>query len=212
VRADELDEGDAGRGLLRGNRELVQSAMEEAWPSGLTVDEFLVWAEGRPGRYELDRGRVFAMSPERVGHMRAKTAVRNALAAAIGRAGLSCEALPDGATVRIDASSAYEPDALVYCGPQLPANAIEVPDPVIVVEVLSPSTGRYDRQDKLAGYFTLPSLHHYLIVNVDRRILIHHARSGQDFTTRILGAGDLRLEPPGIDIRVEDLFGMPPVE
>ncbi len=186
--------------------------MAETSPLDMTVDEFLAWAEGRPGRYELDRGRVFAMSPERIGHIRAKTAVRNALAAAIDRAGLSCEALSDGATVRVDASTAYEPDALVYCGPPLSRDAIEVPDPVIVVEVLSPSTGRYDGQDKLAGYFTLPSLHHYLIVNVDRRILIHHARSGQDLTTRILGAGDLRLEPPGIDVRVEDLFGMPPVE
>lgn len=186
--------------------------MAETSPSDMTVDEFLVWAEGRPGRYELDRGRVFAMSPERIGHMLAKTAAYNALAAAIGRAGLPCEALPDGATVRIDVSTAYEPDALVYCGSPLPRSAIEVPHPMIVVEVLSPSTGRYDRQDKLAGYFTLPSLHHYLIVNVDRRILIHHARSGPDIATRILGAGGLQLDPPGIDIKVEDLFGTTPGE
>jgi len=186
--------------------------MAETSPSDMTVEEFLAWAEGRPGRYELDRGRVFAMSSERIGHIRAKTAVRNALAAAIDRAGLSCEALSDGATVRVDASTAYEPDALVYCGPKLLADAIEVPDPVIVVEVLSPGTGRYDRQDKLAGYFTRPSLHHYLIVNVDRRILIHHARSGPDIATRILGTGDLSLDPPGIDIEVEDLFGKPEVE
>ncbi len=177
----------------------------------MTVDEFLVWAEGRPGRYELDGGTVIAMSPENVGHLRAKAVVHEVLAAAVRRAGLPCEALPDGATVRVDAGTAYEPDALVYCGPPLPRSAIEVADPVIVVEVLSPSTARHDRYDKLVGYFAVPSLHHYLIVDADRRIVIHHARDSDHIATRILGAGDLRLDPPGLDVRVEDLFGMPPV-
>ena len=173
----------------------------------MTVDEFLAWAEGRPGRYELDRGEVYAMAPERIGHLLAKAATYGALAAAIRSAGLRCEALPDGAAVRIDARSCYEPDALVYCGPRLPRTALEIPDPVVVVEVLSPSTGRYDRQDKFARYFTLPSLQHYLIVDADRRVVIHHTRSEDAISTRILGAGDLRLDPPGLDLRVEDLFG-----
>jgi Uma2 family endonuclease len=41
-------------------------------------------------------------------------------------------------TVRIDKETAHEPDALVYCGAKLSSNAVEVPSPVIVVEVLSP--------------------------------------------------------------------------
>jgi Uma2 family endonuclease len=176
----------------------------------MTVDEFLVWAEGRPGRYELDGGTVIAMSPENVGHLRAKAAVHEVLAAAVRRAGLPCEALPDGATVRVDAGTAYEPDALVYCGPPLPRSAIEVADPVIVVEVLSPSTARHDRSGKLVGYFAVPSLYHYLIVDADRRVLVHHARDGDHIATRILRSGGLHLDPPGIDIGVEDLLGMWP--
>ncbi|MEA2990445.1 MAG: hypothetical protein QOG83_3156, partial [Alphaproteobacteria bacterium] len=34
----------------------------------LTVDEYLAWAEGRPGRYELYEGIVYAMTPERAVH------------------------------------------------------------------------------------------------------------------------------------------------
>jgi Uma2 family endonuclease len=73
----------------------------------------------------------------------------------------------------------YEPDALVRCGPPLPADAIEVADPVIVVEVVSPSSRGIDCGVKLAGYFALPSLRHYLIVDTGTRVVIHHRR-GED--------------------------------
>src|SRR5438477_373632 len=102
----------------------------------MTVDEFLAWAEGRPGRYELFRGEVYAMSPEVVGHTKIKGLVHAALLANIRQRGLQCHALPDGATVRIDEATAYEPDALVYCGQELPLTALEVPNPIIIVEVL----------------------------------------------------------------------------
>jgi Uma2 family endonuclease len=92
----------------------------------------------RPGRYELHAGTVYAMAPERAGHAAAKFAVQTALRSGIRRAGLPCHMLPDGMTVRIDQQTAYEPDALVYCGPKIPDASVEVPDPVILVEVLSP--------------------------------------------------------------------------
>ena len=58
-------------------------------------------------------------------------------------------ALPDGMTVRINDLTAYEPGALVYCGTKLAPRAIEVANPVIVVEVLSPSTRHVDLAAKL---------------------------------------------------------------
>ena len=183
--------------------------MAEVAPSDMTVDEFLAWAAGRPGRYELELGTVIAMSPENLGHLRAKNAVCAALAAAIRSAGLACEALPDGATVRIDARTAYEPDALVYCGPGLSSRSIEVPDPIVVVEIASPSSGSRDHNQKLVGYFMVPTIQHYVIVHPDRRILVHHARRGDEIATRILHGGPLRLDPPGLDLRIEDLFGTP---
>ncbi|WP_237478700.1 Uma2 family endonuclease [Lichenibacterium dinghuense] len=175
----------------------------------MTVDEFLVWAEGRPGRHELVDGRVCAMAPERAGHARAKLRAQRALEGAIARAGVLCEALPDGMTVRIDARTAYEPDALVYCGPRLPANEVIVPAPVVVVEVLSPSTGFFDRHGKLAGYFAVPSIRHYLIVDIDRRMVIHHARDGDEIRTRLVPSGPLRLDPPGLDLDAAALFDEP---
>ncbi len=173
----------------------------------MTVDEYLAWAEGRPGRFELYAGSVYAMAPERVGHAKIEFAVQDALRAAIRRSGVACHMLPDGMTVRIDAHTAHEPDTLVYCGEELPDSAMEVPNPVIVVEVLSPSTRQIDASAKLAGYFRVPSVQHYLIVDPDRRFVIHHARGADDvLATRVVHEGSITLAPPGIEVAVADFF------
>jgi Uma2 family endonuclease len=110
-------------------------------------------------------------------------------------------------TVRVDENTAHEPDALVYCGPKLPSSTIEVPSPVIVVEVLSPSTRHIDASAKLAGYFRLPSTRHYLIVDADKRLVIHHARGdGDAILTRIVKSGSLDLSPPGLKVPVAKFF------
>jgi Uma2 family endonuclease len=173
----------------------------------MTVDEYLAWTEGRPGRYELYAGAVYAMAPERAGHAEAKYAIQTALLAGIRRAGLPCHMLPDGMTVRVDHDTAHEPDALVYCGERLPSSAVEAPNPIIVVEVLSPSTRHIDASAKLAGYFRIASVSHYLIVDPDKRLAIHHARGERDvIATRVVGEGALRFDPPGIEVSIGDLF------
>jgi Uma2 family endonuclease len=115
--------------------------------------------------------------------------------------------LPDGLTVRVEATKAYEPDALVYCGPELPPSAIEVPEPVIVVEVLSPSTRRIDAAAKLAGYFRVPSVAHYLIVDPNDPLIVHHARgAGETIITRVVRSGSIALDPPGLEIALGDIY------
>jgi Uma2 family endonuclease len=174
----------------------------------MTVDEFLATADERPGRQELFRGEVYAMSPENVGHTKIKGAVYLALLSGIRKGRLPCHSLTDGPTIRIDGATAYEPDALVYCGQELPPTAVEVPNPVIIVEVLSPSTNRLDRSLKLAGYFRLPSVAHYLIVDPTQPSIIHHSRGTDDvIVTRIVTGGTITLDPPGLELVVADIYG-----
>jgi Uma2 family endonuclease len=172
----------------------------------MTVDEFLAWSQTVPGRHELVNGEVFAMSPERARHARAKAAAFNALAQAIRRSGTLCEAFPDGMTVRIDQQTIYEPDAAVHCGERLDDEAVEVANPVVVVEVLSPRTGEYDTTEKLVGYFRVDSVQHYLIVDPVRRLVIHHRRAAQAIETRIATDGALQLDPPGLTLNLDDVF------
>jgi Uma2 family endonuclease len=173
----------------------------------MTVDQFLSWAIEQQGRYELFDGEVYAVSPEGSGHAEVKYAIQTALAASIRARGLPCHMLPDGMTVRVEERTAHEPDALVYCGPKLPRTPIEVPNPVIVVEVLSPSTRHIDATRKLAGYFRLPSVAHFLIVDPNKQMVVHHSRgTGDTILTRIVTEGAIALDPPGIEIALADIY------
>ena len=168
-------------------------------------EEFRRWCEVQPtGRYERVDGRIVAMAPERGAHLRVKGAVYKALDRAIAIAGVECQALPDGATVETGDSD-YEPDALVNCGEAMADDAIAAPNPVIVVEVLSPVTATTDTGGKLADYFRVPSIAHYLIVHPIRRTVTHHRRTGARIETLVVVNGPITLDPPGIVITVEEL-------
>ena len=126
---------------------------------------------------------------------------------AILAAGLPCEALPDGATVEVGDDTDYEPGAVVTCGERMGDDAVVAPNPVIVVEVLSPSTRSVDTGVKLIDYFRVPSIRHYLIVRADRRSVVHHRRrGGGGIETSIVAEGTILLEPPGIRLAVADLY------
>lgn len=173
----------------------------------MTVDEYLAWADGQPGRYELVDGEVCVQVQKSAAHAEAKFAVVKALDAAIRTQGLLCRALPDGMAVRVDERTAYEPDALVYGGPKLDPSTLYVDNPVIVVEVLSTSNGRNDPSRKLAGYFRLPSVAHYLIMDPDQPLIMHHARkSGIEINTRIIREGAITLDPPGLELALSELY------
>ena len=141
-----------------GRARMVRFRMSSPARNEMDVDAFLVWAEGREGRWELRDGQPVLMSPERAAHALTKYAAQKALEAGIVRAGLPCRMFPDGMTVRVTSRTAYEPDALVVCPPPTDLNTMEIPNPVIVVEVLSPSTAADDHEVKLDGYFALPSV------------------------------------------------------
>jgi Uma2 family endonuclease len=195
-------------GLARG---LYHLFMAKAIPSTrpMTVDQFLAWLEDGPegARYELVAGEVVAMAPERVAHARIKARIWRALDDQIGQRRIACEALPDGVTVQIDEHTAYEPDAVVHCSIGLAEDALLLPDPVIVVEVLSPTTKAHDAGAKLAGYFRLPSVRHYLLVRTEQRSVIHHRR-GDDgaIETRIVTSGVVPLDPPGLALDLGRIY------
>ncbi|HET7880969.1 MAG TPA: Uma2 family endonuclease [Acetobacteraceae bacterium] len=175
-------------------------------PQRLSREEFRQWAEDRPERYERVDGAPVAMSPERIQHIRVKARVWAALDRAITQASLDCEALSDGATVEVDEDTDYEPDALVNCGPPASPDAIAAANPVIIAEVLSPGTQSIDTGEKLAGYFRLPSVQHYLIVSTRRREVIHHRREGEAIASRVITIDRIELDPPGITIDIDGLY------
>ena len=173
----------------------------------MDADAFLAWGEARAGRWELRDGAAVAMSPERSAHALTKYAAQRALTKAISAGRKPCRVYPDGMAVRVSESVVYEPDGIIVCGPKVPRDALSIANPVVVLEVLSPSTASIDHGRKLSDYFSLASVAHYLILDPDRRVVIHHARGeGDALVTRVLAQGLLTLDPPGIAVAVEDMF------
>lgn len=183
----------------------------------MTADEFLAGAETLPkeaGKFEVWDGEVIVkhgpvgqMNAERSQHWDVKGATYRTLHDAIKRAGLPCFAAIDGASVRLSNNKLVEPDVLVYCGEKVPRDMLEVPNPLIVVEVSAPETEWREHGAKLQGYFALPSLHHYLIIDPDRPLLIHHKRgTGDAIETRIASGPSLRLDPPGLELDLTEIL------
>jgi Uma2 family endonuclease len=173
----------------------------------MTVDEFLSWAEGQDGRWELHDGVARKIMPERLDHVLTKGEAAVAIRFASRRAGCDCEVFGSGLGVQIDQRTVYSPDGAIVCGPELPDDAILLVNVVVIVEVLSPSTAATDHGRKLSGYFSLPSVEHYLILDPERRVVIHHKRGTSDaIETRVLSEGAVKHHPPGFEVAVEALF------
>lgn len=174
----------------------------------MSVDDFLVWSQRLPEgeRYELVDGRLARMQSERIIHAETKFAVVVALKAALKRAGKSdCQAFVDGVSVRIDATTLREPDALIHSGPYDP-NGIVAENPLVIVEVAS---GQSPDLKKTLDYFSLESVQHYLILLPGEGRVLHQHRSAapDEITTRIVGRdATIDLSPPGISVSVEAFF------
>ena len=78
------------------------NAVPQPHPPRMTADEFIAWAIETDFRGELVAGEVVAMAPERYAHGRLKGRAFQALAGAIARAGLGCEAIVDSMAVRVE--------------------------------------------------------------------------------------------------------------
>ena len=175
----------------------------------MSVAAFHAWALVQPqGRYELVAGDVVAMAPERQRHVVVKGNVFRALQDAVRRAKLPCTVFTDGVSVVIDDETSYGPDTVVECGSALNLDSVTVANPLIVVEVTSPSSERQDTTSKAADYMTVASIAHVLIIDAAKKRVIHHERglAGVFLTRSLREADTLRLTPPGIEVAVAALF------
>ena len=182
--------------------------MNVALPRSLNVDEFLAWTQRQErGKYELVDGVVIMQQSQQWGHSKVKAAVYVALLQAIDRSGTGHYVAIDGPTVRISKRKAFVPDVLVAPLPEPALTSLEIPNPVIVVEVISPSTARVDATIKLRGYFEVASVQHYLILDPEDGTVTHHKRGqGSALETRIASEGAITLDPPGLEIHLSSLF------
>lgn len=124
--------------------------------------------------------------------------------------GGKCRAYSSDLRIRVPATGlATYPDVAVVCGPRQrdPEDDDAVTNPTLLVEVLSPSTERYDRGDKFEHYKQLDSLRQYLLVRQDRPQVEVWTRGAGGWSVEVVGAGQTAaLTSIGSELDVSRLY------
>ncbi len=178
----------------------------------LSVEEFLDCCPNDQRHYQLIDGIIVAMAPPAIPHQIIASRLNAHIVSAVdtNRPGCSTRSQAGIAPQGLSGRNHFETDITVTCEAAGRKGISE--EPVLIVEVLSPSTERDDHFVKLPHYQSLPSLQEILYVESQRIAATLYRRSGEGWETIELDGGDarLRLQTIGLDIALSSLYrGVP---
>ena len=176
--------------------------------SDTTLAEFLAWAPPDDRRYELIDGRITAMNAPSGAH----TFISANLVRHVGN---HLESRP-GCSVRSDAgivpnsgrATYFQADVAVTCTHHRRGEQA-VPDPILIIEVLSPSTGEHDREVKLPAYRAVGSVREIVLVSQDRAYAeVHRRHDGSMWIVDLALGLDavLRLDSISLDLPLAEIY------
>jgi len=173
-----------------------------------TYAEYVALAAASDVKLEYIQGTIVAMSGGTLVHARLCAAVSTALSNALR--GRPCVVLSADARVRIRAADrATYPDVSVACGriEHDPDDALALVNPIVLVEVTSPSSEKDDRTEKFSDYRRLPSLREYVVVHQARRCVEVFRREGRRWIMDEYGEGEAaRLESLDVSLDIDALY------
>ena len=170
----------------------------------MTLDEYFAFEEESDTRHEYVDGYAYAMSVGTSLHGQISMNVSAQLWHALR--GGPCLVFHGDRRLAV-ARNVFVPDVMVICS-RSSARALAESSPTLVVEVLSPSTERIDRVEKLRAFKSVSSLDAYLIVSQEERAVDAYLR-----TTRrewehefIEGDGAIELATIGVTLTLDQLY------
>ncbi len=173
----------------------------------MTTADFLAWDARQIERHEFVSGEVFAMAGAEDRHV--TIALNIAIALRQHLRGTPCRTFMSDMKLHVAAANSYfYPDVMVTCSEADHASSHIKSAPVLLVEVLSPSTAAYDRGEKFAHYRRLESLQEYMLVDIDTRRTDLY-RKGADAMWVLHpfeGGQTIHLASVALDISAEALF------
>ena len=143
----------------------------------LTPEEYLTWERKQPFKNEYHNGQIIAMSGASRSHNRITVDITIQLGNQLMDS--DCEVFANEMRVRTSPDISYfYPDVIVVCGePRFEDDTFDtLLNPILVVEVLSPSTAAFDRGEKFEHYKQLASLQEYLLISQDSVRVGHYCR------------------------------------
>jgi Uma2 family endonuclease len=170
----------------------------------MTLAEFLEWEDGQPLRYEFDGFGPVAMTGGTYGH---STIQRNLAFALTGRLrGKPCQFQGSDLKIQVGDGHIRYPDGMVVCSP-VDRTATVVHEPVVVFEVLNPSTAAKDRIVKAREYQATRSIRRYVMLEQDSVGATVYARSGETWIHEILVADSILALPEiGVSLPLAELY------
>jgi len=175
----------------------------------LTLEQYLELERTAEVRSEFIDGQMVAMAGGTEDHAALQSNMHVELGARLH--GTGCRVFGSDFRIQVSGHYATYPDVAVVCGKVALADEHKdcYTNPAVVVEVLSPSSEKYDRGEKFRRYRTLPSLKDYILVD-QRRVLVEHftREPGNTWTLRDYQALDdeLRIETIGISIPLHQIY------
>lgn len=162
------------------------------------VEDYLNGENSSETRHEFIYGEVFAMSGASDRHNRIATNIGYRIDRHLENS--RCETFIENLKLKADMQTFYYPDVMVACDKQ-PKSAYFREEPILLVEILSPSTERTDRHEKLAVYKNIPTLQEYLIVSQDKIFVEVHRRvsDSENWQTEIYDEIDAEISLGSID-------------
>ena len=164
----------------------------------MTKQEFLAWEEGQDFKWEFDGFAPVAMTGVSIAHSTIHGNLSFALHSRLR--GSACRAHGSDLKVEVGSDSVRYPDMLVTCTPQPGTDRIAA-EPVVVIEILSPSTSRTDRIVKAREYGATPSIQRYVILEQSAQAATVFTRMHGVWASIVL-EGDVALDMPEIGISV----------
>jgi Uma2 family endonuclease len=176
-----------------------------------TLEEYIELDKNSEEKYEFFNGEVFAMAGGSPNHVRISGNVFARLSEKLR--GRECEAFASDMRIKVPAAFPYRyPDVSVVCGEpvfdELQGQQMLV-NPILLVEVLSPSTAAYDLGEKFTAYQSIASFQEYLLISQDRPLVIQHVRQSHRRWLRIEIEGleaEVSLQSIGVTLGLNEIY------
>lgn len=178
--------------------------------SHMTVEQYLDYETNNPIRHEYVDGYVYARSGASKNHARLSGNIFARLHSFLEDS--PCEPYQTEVKVKASNSRYYYPDVVVTC--EAAAEDAEdvylIVNPILLVEVLSPSTSRTDKVEKFNTYQQIPGLLEYVIVAQDEMKvgIYRHRKAGDPWAGEIFTepADQITLESIGLRLSIADIY------
>lgn len=169
----------------------------------MTLEAFLDWENQQELKHEFDGFQPVGMTGVTAAHSRIQVNLLGLLFNALR--GHRCQ--PHGSDLKIQVAGRIRyPDAFIVCT-QVSLGALVIHDPVVVFEILSPSTSDKDHFEKNLEYRDTPSIQRYVMLEQSRRGATVFSRDGGDWVGHVLTGDDgLSLPEVGITLSMAELY------